>query len=100
MDYLKNQLEKKDLELAKKEEQIREKDGIIADFGKQFGKLADQAQSLNLLDKPKSENNVSSGVSSTVSETENKETVESVEKSNEPTLKEKDRKRWWQRIFK
>lgn len=100
MDYLKNELEKKDLELARKEEQIREKDGIIADFGKQFGKLADQAQSLNMLDKPKPEDHVSNGVFSTVSETEDKETVEGAEKSSEQSLKEESTKHWWQRIFK
>lgn len=96
MDYLKSQLEKKDVELARKEEQIKEKDGIIADFGKQFGKLADQAQSLNLLDKPKQEHSVSS----TVLETGEEETVKGAEKSNETALKEKRSEHWWQKIFR
>ncbi|MBC9706405.1 MAG: helix-turn-helix domain-containing protein, partial [Enterococcus sp.] len=72
LDYLKDQLEKKDVQLAKKEEVIEEKDKVIADFGKQLGELKYQVQSLDL---PKIEHTVSDAVFKTVSETDEKETV-------------------------
>lgn len=100
IEYLKLQLNKKDAEIADKTEQIKENTKTIADFGKQFAQLADQSQHLNLLDKSKLKNHAFNSVSSTVSETENKETVEGAEKSSETTLKEENIKHWWQRIFK
>lgn len=45
IDYLKQQLKEKDA-------RIREKDQTISEFGLKFAKLADQAQQLNLADKP------------------------------------------------
>lgn len=45
IDYLKEQLEEKDA-------QIKVKDETISEFGLKFAKLADQAQQLNLVDKP------------------------------------------------
>lgn len=91
IDYLKNQIEKKDIELDRKDKRLEENEKTLADFGKQLGELRYQVQSLNL---PKPKHTVSDAVFKTVSETDEKETVE------EASLKEKDRKRWWQRIFK
>lgn len=91
IDYLKKQLDKKDAQLDQKDKRLEETEKVIADFGKQLGELKYQVQSLDL---PKIEHTVSDGVFKTVSETDEKETVE------EGSLKEEDRKHWWQRIFK
>ena len=91
IEYLKSQIEKKDIALADRDKRLEENEKVIADFGKQLGELNYQVQSLNL---PKLEHTVSDGVFKTVSETDEKETVE------EASLKEEDHKHWWQRIFK
>lgn len=94
IEYLRSQLDKKDAEIADKTEQIKENTKTIADFGKQFAKFTDRAQGIDLLEKSRTKHTVSDGVFKAVSETDEKETVE------EASLKEKDRRRWWQRIFK
>lgn len=91
IEYLKSQIEKKDIALADRDKRLEENEKVIADFGKQLGELNYQVQSLNL---PKLEHTVSDGVFKTVSETDEKETVE------EASLKEKKLKHWWQKIFK
>lgn len=91
IEYLKLQLDKKDAQLDQKDKRLEETEKVIADFGKQLGELKYQVQSLDL---PKIEHTVSDGVFKTVSETDEKETVE------EASLKEKKSGHWWQRIFK
>lgn len=100
IEYLRSQLDKKDAEIADKNEQIKENTKTISDFGKQFAKFTDRAQGIDLLEKSRLKHTVSDGVFKAVSETDETETVENAEESNEPTLKEEDHKHWWQKIFK
>lgn len=46
-------METKQETIERLQKQIEEKDKTIADFGQKFAKLADQAQQLNLVDKPR-----------------------------------------------
>lgn len=73
VELLQYSLDKKDEEidslrkqLGEKEEQLRDKNKIIADFGSRFATLADQAQKLNLADKQHKQLGKKEGVSSTV----------------------------------
>ncbi|MCO0808296.1 hypothetical protein NGA74_11015 [Lactobacillus helveticus] len=75
IDYLKEQLEEKDA-------QIKVKDETISEFGLKFAKLADQAQQLNLADKP---NLIGS----------KKETVSDKKTVKETTEEPPKRKKWW-----
>lgn len=99
IEYLRSQLDKKDTEIADKNEQIKENIKTIADFGKKFAQFADHAQGINLLEKSEPKHTVSDGVFKAVSETDEKETVENAEKNNETSLKEKKVGHWWQNLF-
>lgn len=76
IDYLKQQLKEKDA-------QINAKDATISEFGLKFAKLADQAQQLNLVDKPQLMHK----------DKENKQTV-SLAKEEAKTEKQ-SKKHWW-----
>ncbi|NRN96510.1 hypothetical protein IMAU50091_01800 [Lactobacillus helveticus] len=76
IDYLKEQLEEKDA-------QIKVKDETISEFGLKFAKLADQAQQLNLVDKPQL-------IKSKQETASNEKTVEKTPKNS------KKEKRFWQ----
>lgn len=99
IEYLKNQIEKKDIALADRDKRLKENEKIIADFGSKFAKLADQSQHLNFLDKPSIEEDKKT-VSPAVFETVEKETGTSAEESKDLDSKERDCKHWWQKIFR
>lgn len=87
VEFLKKEVEIKQETIERLQKLIEEKDKTIADFGQKFAKLADQAQQLNLVDKPRlihkdkdDEENVSNA---------NKETE--TEKQEEKTKK----RHWW-----
>lgn len=75
IDYLKQQLKEKDA-------QIKAKDETISEFGLKFAKLADQAQQLNLADKPKLIDSKKEAIS-------DRKTV------NEKVENEVKNKKWW-----
>ena len=75
IDYLKQQLKEKDV-------QIKAKDETISEFGLKFAKLADQAQQLNLADKPNLIESKKEAVSN------NKTVKETIEESSKS-------KKWW-----
>ena len=52
IEFLKNEVERQQAEIERLNKKLDEKDKQINDYAGQFAKLADQAQQLNLADKP------------------------------------------------
>lgn len=52
IDELKQLLKKKEEQLQVKDKQLMRQNNELVEFGKKFAQLADQAQQLNLVDKP------------------------------------------------
>ena len=52
IEFLKKQVEIQQETIEGLQKKLDEKDKVISDFGRKFAKLADQAQQLNLVDKP------------------------------------------------
>lgn len=52
IEFLKKQVEIQQETIERLQKKLDEKDKVISDFGQKFAKLADQAQQLNLVDKP------------------------------------------------
>ena len=88
VEFLKKEVETKQETIERLQKQIEEKDKTIADFGQKFAKLADQAQQLNLVDKPRLLHK----------DKDDEENVSNVNKETETEKQEeKNKKRhWWQ----
>ena len=86
--WLKKEVETKQETIERLQKQIEEKDKTIADFGQKFAKLADQAQQLNLVDKPRLLHK----------DKDDEENVSNVNKETETEKQEEKNKKWhwWQ----
>lgn len=93
IEFLKNEVERQQAEIERLNEKLDEKDKQINDYARQFAKLADQAQQLNLADKPQlmQKNEVVSD--------ENKETKQETSKNASESAKSSNKKSWFKRIW-
>ena len=82
VEYLKKEVERQRVEIDRLQKKLDEKDSQINSYAGQFAKLADQAQKLNLADKPR---------------IEAKKEVVSEEKRK--TKQETPKKKWWSKLF-
>ena len=92
IEYLKNELAKKQAEIDRLNMKLDEKDKQINDYAGQFAKLADQAQQLNLADKPQIAQKVN--VSNKKAETKQETIKEASEIEKLPK-----KKGWFKRLF-
>lgn len=92
VEYLKKEIEQQRLEIEYLKKKLDEKDDQIAAYAGKFAKLADQAQQLNLADKPQLiQNNKNDVVSS-----KNKERKQETSWVSMTTK----RRSWFSRLFK
>ncbi|MGE9988356.1 helix-turn-helix domain-containing protein [Lactobacillus johnsonii] len=95
IEYLKNELAKKQAEIDRLNKKLDEKDKQINDYAGQFAKLADQAQQLNLADKPQL---VHSGKVVSNEKMETKQ--ETMKNTDETSEKKANKQSWLKKLFK
>ncbi len=93
IEFLKNEVKRQQVEIERLNKKLDEKDKQINDYAGQFAKLADQAQQLNLADKPQlmQKNEVVSD--------KNKETKQETTKNASESAKSSNKKSWFKRIW-
>lgn len=93
IEFLKNEVKRQQAEIERLNKKLDEKDKQINDYAGQFAKLADQAQQLNLADKPQlmQKNEVVSD--------ENKETKQETVKKASEEVKLSNKKSWFKKIW-
>ena len=93
IEFLKNEVKRQQTEIERLNKKLDEKDKQINNYAGQFAKLADQAQQLNLADKPQlmQKNEIVSD--------ENKETKQETMKNASKSAKSSNKKSWFKRIW-
>lgn len=93
IEFLKNEVKRQQTEIERLNKKLDEKDKQINNYAGQFAKLADQAQQLNLADKPQLMQKKE------VVSDENKETKQETVKKASEEVKSSNKKSWFKEIW-
>ena len=93
IEFLKNEVKRQQTEIERLNKKLDEKDKQINNYAGQFAKLADQAQQLNLADKPQLMQKKE------VVSDENKETKQETVKKASEEVKSSNKKSWFKKIW-
>ena len=93
IEFLKNEVKRQQTEIERLNKKLDEKDKQINNYAGQFAKLADQAQQLNLADKPQLMQKKE------VVSDENKETKQEKVKKASEEVKSSNKKSWFKKIW-